>query len=55
MKKLLISIKDDETLNTRLNNSQLFVIIILYYMATSSANTIYTNTYITEYVPHNLK
>ena len=31
------------------------MLIILYYMATSSANTIYTNTYIPEYVPDNLK
>ena len=31
------------------------MLIILYYMATSSANTIYTNTCIPEYVPDNLK
>ena len=31
------------------------MLIILNYMATSSANTIYTNTYIPEYVSDNLK
>ena len=31
------------------------MLIILNYMATSSANTIYTNTYIPEYVSDNMK
>ena len=31
------------------------MLIILNYMATSSANTIYTNTYIPEYASDNLK
>ena len=42
-------------METRLYYSQSYVIIILNYMAASSENTIYANTYIPEYVPDNLK